>query len=131
MLNNWLNRLTNAFHTNTSPADMAKRYGVLTDWIYDPDMSAVAGQPDKYWSITGDVVSLMSQTERDAVDAAEAQAEIDADRIQQKARMNERLLKALAVYFAKEINILRGIASLPPRTVQQVRQGILDEVDKV
>jgi len=40
-------------------------------WIHSPDLSAVNGFDSKYWTITGDVVSLMSQGERDAVDAAE------------------------------------------------------------
>jgi hypothetical protein len=40
-------------------------------WIINPDLSAVEGFPSKYWIITGDVVTLMSQAERDAVDAAE------------------------------------------------------------
>lgn len=43
----------------------------LIDWIHNPDLSAVAGFPSKYWVIAGDVVTLMDQAARDAVDAAE------------------------------------------------------------
>ena len=41
------------------------------DWIVNPDMSAVAGFSGKYWVITGDMVSLMTPAERDAVDVAD------------------------------------------------------------
>lgn len=47
------------------------------DWIVSPDLSAVTGQPAKYWTISGDTVSLMDQAARDAVDAAEAAARLD------------------------------------------------------
>lgn len=42
----------------------------VTDWIVDPDLSAVDGVPVKYWKITGDVISGMDQSEKDAVDLA-------------------------------------------------------------
>jgi hypothetical protein len=40
-------------------------------WILDPDLSAVEGIDPKYWKIVGDIVSEMSQSEKDAVDAEE------------------------------------------------------------
>ena len=40
------------------------------DWIINPDLTAVEGWPSIYWTITGDVVTLQNQTERDATDAA-------------------------------------------------------------
>ena len=66
--NDWLNRATKQYSVNTSASDMAARFGGdFTDyasnaeWIYDPDMSAVTGEPSKYWIITGDVITLMDQ----------------------------------------------------------------------
>ncbi|MDH3450925.1 MAG: hypothetical protein OEN20_00790 [Gammaproteobacteria bacterium] len=41
------------------------------DWIINPDLSAVVGFDSKYWIITGDIVTLMDQASRDAVDAQE------------------------------------------------------------
>ena len=143
MRNDWLRRETKQLIQNTDPSDMAARFGeIFTDadgkptstatTIYDPDLSAVTGFPSKYWTITADTVALKSQAERDAVDAAEAQAAIDADKTEQKARMdNERLLKGMAIYFAKELNKLRAALSLPPLTVSDVRNGIKAEVDNV
>lgn len=45
------------------------------DWFIDPDVSAVAAVPTKYWArpLT-DPVTEMTQPEKDAVDAAEAAA---------------------------------------------------------
>jgi len=42
------------------------------DWIIDPDLSSVIGVPSKYWNISGDIITEMTQPEKDAVDAAEA-----------------------------------------------------------
>ena len=41
----------------------------VVDWVINPDLSGVIGIPVKYWKITGDVVSEMDQSEKDAVDA--------------------------------------------------------------
>jgi hypothetical protein len=46
----------------------------IANYIEDPDLSAVTGEPNKYWIITGDVVTLMDQAAQDAVDAAELAA---------------------------------------------------------
>lgn len=105
----------------------------VVDWIHNPDMSAVEGQPVKYWVIAGDSVNLLEpQAARDAVDAAEAQAAIDRDRASEKARMDtERSLKAFAKIFADEINILRVNAGMAPRTIAQVRAAYKAAVDVV
>lgn len=41
----------------------------IADWIFNPDLSAVTGFGPQYWIVTGDVVTLMNQAARDAVDA--------------------------------------------------------------
>jgi hypothetical protein len=41
-----------------------------SDWIIDPDMSAVDGVPVKYWKISGNIVSEMNQDEKAAYDSA-------------------------------------------------------------
>lgn len=40
------------------------------DWAINPDLSAVANVAQRYWKLTGDVVSEMSTEEKAAVDAA-------------------------------------------------------------
>jgi hypothetical protein len=79
------------------------------DWIWDPDLSAVAGQPSIYWDITGDVVSLVdgaTQASRDAeIAAAAVQSRIDSE----KARYdNEDILRAVVVLLIDELNLLRA-----------------------
>jgi 1,6-anhydro-N-acetylmuramate kinase len=66
-------------------------------------MSAVAGHPSRYWVITGDVVSLMSQTEMDAVDAAI----LDANREATASRMEnvEDIIRALALTTLDDLNL--------------------------
>lgn len=70
---NVLNRTTRQYLASVNTPDYP-----VAEWIVEPDLSAVAGFPAKYWAIVGDMVSLMSQAERDAVDAAELAAARDA-----------------------------------------------------
>lgn len=48
------------------------------DWIINPDLSALASIPHKYWKVFGDNVVEMDQSEKDAVDAAEAAAQAES-----------------------------------------------------
>ena len=59
-----LNRTTKSYIPSANTPDYP-----VAEWIINPDMNAVAGQPSIYWVITGDVVTLMDQAQRDAVDA--------------------------------------------------------------
>ena len=122
-----LNRTTKQLRRSVNTPDFPS-----ADWIINPDLSAVGNFASKYWTITGDAVSLMPQTERDALDAAEAQAAADADRAGEKLRIdNERVLKALAIVVKNEINILRALHGLPDRTNAQIVTAIKAEVDNV
>ena len=66
---NVLHRTSKVFLSSQNTPDFSP-----VTWIINPDMSEVEGFQDKYWIITGDIVTLMTQIERDAVDAAEAAA---------------------------------------------------------
>lgn len=102
------------------------------EWIINPDLSAVDGFHHKYWVISGDVVSLMPQAERDAVDAAEAQASIDSNRAEQKDKLDkERLLKGIVLWARDELNELRVLNSLPGLTAAEIRAEIKAYVDQV
>ena len=104
----------------------------VADWIVNPDLSAVTGFDSKYWLISGDNVTLMDQSARDAVDVAEAQAAIDNERATQKNRIdNEKVLTAIAKVMMDEINILRAEHSLTARTLAQVKTAIKSEVDNI
>lgn len=101
-------------------------------WVINPDLSAVIGFPSKYWTITGDGVSLMAQTARDAVDTQEAMDTIALDRSQQKLRIDdERVLKAFALVVLGEINTLRAQHGLADRTAVQLVNAIKQRVDTI
>lgn len=73
-MSNVLNRVTKQYLHSVHAPDYP-----TTEWIHNPDLSTVIGFDSKYWVITGDTVTLMSQSERDAVDAADLQAQRDAE----------------------------------------------------
>lgn len=75
----------------------------VESWIINPDLSAVTGFSSKYWVIAGDVVSLMSQAERDTVDANELQAARDA--VAAQMDQMENYLRAFALVMLDEINL--------------------------
>jgi hypothetical protein len=106
-----LNRTTKAFISSANTPD----YPVET-WIHNPDMSAVVGQPPRYWEISGDTVGLMDAGERAAVDAAELAAQLDAiadqfDNVKDYAR-------AIALVLLDSYLLTRGRVN-----------GILDAID--
>lgn len=43
-------------------------------WVINPNLVPVVGVPVKYWVLTGDILSEMTQPQKDVVDAAELQA---------------------------------------------------------
>ena len=68
---NYLHRTTKQYLTSVSTPDLREPEA---NYVKDPDLRAVQGQPVKYWVITGDLVTLASRTEQTAIDAAEATA---------------------------------------------------------
>lgn len=96
------------------------------DWIINPDMSAVDGQPSKYWIITGDVVTLADQSTRDAIDSALLSASRD-DTVAQLDE-EEDVLRAFMLVVLDEINTLRTLHSLSERTVAQMKTGIRNKL---
>ena len=126
-----LNRTTKQFRTSVHTDDFP-----TVDWIINPDLSAVVGFASKYWIITGDVVTLMTNEApdflRDAIDAAVAAANEAANRVDEKARYdNERALKAIVLLVIDEINILRAQHGLADRTPAQAKTAFDNKVDVV
>ena len=117
-LNQWVNRTTRKFIQQTSSGEMERLFPgeVLHDsqgeptsnanWIHAPNLSAVVGQPTKYWIITGDNIRLMSKVERDAVDAAIRGAERDSAISGEIDRL-EGVLRQVVKLTVRELNILR------------------------
>ncbi len=120
-----LNRTTKEFRTSANTPDFP-----VADWIINPDLMAVAGQPIIYWVITGDVVSLASVGEQATIDAALAAAKLTTEKDGAKNSLDvERVLVALVELLPDEFNILRTLHSLPDRTFAGLRTAIRAKID--
>ena len=130
----WIHRIKRNYVERSSPRSMEASYGLSfvdgnghatsnAEWIYNPDMSAVIGVPKKYLVITGDVVSEMSQSEKDAVDAILLATQRD-NSVDAMIDSTEGDLRQLVKLMIQEINILRDLHSLPDRTIAQFKTQI-------
>ena len=120
-----LNRTTKESRTSAHTPDFP-----VADWIINPDLTAVAGQPTIYWVITGDVVSLASVGEQATIDAALAAAKLTTEKDAAKSQIDvERVVRALVDMLPGEFNILRTLHSLPDRTAAQVNAALKANVD--
>jgi len=137
-LNTWLNRTTKLFLQQMSSGAMELRFPaeVLHDgagepisnanWIHAPDLSAVTGFASKYWIITGDIVTLLSQAERDAVDAAVLSTSRDG--VADELDAVEDITRAFALVVLDEINTLRAQHGLADRTIAQLKTGVRNKL---
>ncbi len=99
----YLHRITKEYLQSVSPNDLPEP---LANYIDGPDLSSVVGVPIMFWIITGDVVTEMSQGEKDAVIAANLSLARDA-KVQAEVDELESILRQLVVLMIGEINILR------------------------
>ena len=132
MANNiWVNRATAQVLTSTDATDMTNRFGSTVDfstyasnaeWIYDPDLSAVAGEPTKYWIITGDVITLMDQAAQDVVDAAAETTQLDS--ISDELDQTRTILRAFAEVVLDQVNALRADHGRNALTLAQLKTAV-------
>ncbi len=116
---NYLHRTTRQHIRSISPADLAE---VQANYIRDPDLSAVAGFNTIYWTITGNVVTLKSESERDAIDAAAVETAKDA--VADELDNTQAIMRAFAKVMLIEINTLRATQALPSRTLAQLKTAV-------
>lgn len=121
---NFLHRTTKQYLASTSPNSLSEP---IANYIEDPDLSVVIGQPAKYWIITDDIISLMSQAEMDAVDAAELVVSRDA--LADGIDRAESYSRAFALIVLDEINTLRSAHSLAARTPAQLKTALRNKMD--
>jgi hypothetical protein len=136
-----LNRTTKAFITSANTPDYP-----IAEWIINPDLSAVEGFPSQYWIITGDIVTLMDQAQRDAVDAAalDELRDYTAEVLEQPEayprgyalvaldELNAHALKTNAILDAVDAATtladlktrIAAIADYPQRTIQQMQNAV-------
>lgn len=110
-----LNRTTRQFLSSANTPDYP-----VEDWIINPDMGSVVGVPQKYWVITGDVVSEMDQAAKDVVTAAEVQAQEDGE----IAEADSGFLRRFALILIDELNILRAEHGLSARNITQLKTAM-------
>lgn len=136
-----LNRATKQYIPSANTPDYP-----IDDWIHDPDLSAVIGFDSRYWVITEDVVTLMSQAERDALDATLLNA--GRDEIAAQLDNVEDVLRAFMLTVLDELNLhadkinailtaidsganltavktnIAAIADYPQRTATQLKNAV-------
>lgn len=135
-MGDYVHRTTKSYLRSVSPNELPEP---LANYIEDPDLSAVVGVPSVYWIVIGDVISEMSQGEKDAVDAQLLQERYDS--IIQEIDNLESVLRALTKMIISEINILRQqfnttTAEIPQatdtnfadRTLEQVKQQLRNDL---
>ena len=126
------NRTTGEFRPSVNTPDFP-----VADWVINPDLVAVAGQPVRYWFIPGttnpegqeiiDVVDAAAQT---VIDDALAAAQLVTEKDSAKTQIDvERVVRALIDMLPDEFNILRTLHSLPDRTAAQVNAALKANVD--
>ena len=144
----WLHRTSKQYLTSTSPASLSEPEA---NYIQDPNMAPIAGFPSRYWVITGDIVSLMSQAERDVVDAAALVARRDA--LADEISKLESYSRAFALIMLDEFNSISlkineildaidagsnanqiksniaAVADRPQRTAAQLRAALRNRLD--
>ena len=115
----YIHRTTFQRLPSTSPASLTEPEA---NYVKDPDESAITGEPSRYWILTLDIFTLMSQSERNAVDAALDVLRLDSvadelDRVQS-------IMKAFAQVVLDEFNLLRAEHGLNPRTLAQLKNAV-------
>ncbi len=119
-MGDFLHRTTKQYFKSISNVDLLEP---LANYISQPDMSAVEGVPSQYWVITGDVVSEMSQAEKDVVDAATLTTRRDST-VNGEVDNVEGVMRQVIKLLIDELNILRAEHSLPDRTIAQLKTQI-------
>ena len=120
---NYLHRTTKQYLTSVSPASLQEPEA---NYIEQPDLSAVAGQPSKYWIITGDVVSLVDQATQDAIDAQEDSDRLDS--IASKLDITQDIWKAFAEVMLDQLNTLRAFHGLPNASLAQLKTAVRNKL---
>jgi len=115
---NVLNRTTLRYLRSVNTPDYP-----TSDWIINPDISAVDGVLPQYWKLDGDTVLPMTEAEMDAYDASSA---VINNNLEADALYEDPLFRRLVTLVFKENNTLRQAAGLPVRTPAEFKQFLRD-----
>lgn len=144
----WLHRTDKRLLISVAAADLPEP---AANFIEQPNLSAVAGQPAKYWIIAGDVVSLADALTRATIDAAELTAH--RDRLADEMTALETYSRNFALIVLDEFNSvsstinsilteisaatnladlktrIQGITPRPLRTTAQLKTALRNRMD--
>ena len=98
-----------------------------SDWIINPDLTTVAGISPEYWKIAGNVVTEMSQTEKNTVDTAS----IVLEKAAKITAFGQQIINVLDTHYNTAVRDgfaslkVDALLSIPPKTnrsnyIQQV-----------
>ena len=143
----FLHRTTMQLLPSTSESSLSEP---VANYIENPDLSAITGFPSKYWIITGDVVTLMDQAARDAVDAANLSDQ--RDNTANDMSDIEGIVRSFALVVLDELNLhaarvtaildavdaasnlaglktdVAAIADVPQRTIEQLKTAVRNKL---
>ncbi len=120
----WLHRTTKVYLNSFGDVDSLP--DPIGDYIKNPDLSSVTGWANKYWKITGDIVSLMNQSERDAVDAAREAQRVTNNRAVAVA-IPDNLLESIGFYVRELIEVFNKRDNYLVNHIAEL-QSALDDV---
>lgn len=85
----------------------------VENFLREPDLSAVEGQPTKYWEISGRAVTLMDAAARDVVDTDEKE--------RQDTAMVDELDNVVVRELLEKINVLETKAGIRNTTFDEIK----------
>ena len=120
---NWVHRTSKQLLQSVSPNSLPEAEANYVNGGGDLNfISAVAGQPTKYWVVVGDVISLADAGARAVIDATEAATR--ADNTADELDRAQTIMRAFAEVVLDEVNLLRGQHALAPRTLAQLKTAV-------
>lgn len=120
----WVNRNTFRVLPSVAEADLPEPVG---NYVREPDLSAVNGQPTIYWILTGDIFTLMNGAEQDVADAAQQDIVNVDNRAESIAALSDTLvanswaLRELIELFNKRDNYLTNRMIQVQEDMQAIR----------
>lgn len=86
--------------------------------------------PFKYWKHSNGTIQEMNQGEKNSVDADLVQAVVDRNRTEANKDFDrKKILQAIVLLVKDEINILRDLHGLAPRTNTQIVSAIRNKIN--
>ncbi len=124
----YVHRTTFAELPSTSTPDLPEPEA---NYVKDPSPWPFTNEPKRYWSLTGDVFSVVDQAAQDVIDADIAAASVESEKTRQKDSYSDNdIFRAQIKYVVDEVNIIRANAGLTPaRTYGGAQTYMFDAID--